>query len=86
MQKIMLGFLGFAFIFALAIPSGFRAQMQSPSPHLPRGTATDISNSEIDALVRKVAERNNGRYLGVPTSVPIEQAIFGPRARAPGEP
>jgi hypothetical protein len=55
MQKMMLGFLGFAFIFVLAIPGGFRAQAQSPSPHLPRGTATDISSSEIDALVRRVA-------------------------------
>jgi len=33
-------------------------------------------------LIRKVAERNNGRYLGVPTSVPIEQAIFGPLVRS----
>jgi mannose-6-phosphate isomerase-like protein (cupin superfamily) len=54
-QKTMLGFLGFAFIFALAIPAGFRAQMQSPSPHLPRGTATDVNNSEIETVVRKVA-------------------------------
>jgi mannose-6-phosphate isomerase-like protein (cupin superfamily) len=55
MQKTMLGFLGFASIFALAIPAGFRAQMQSPSPHLSRGTATDVNNSEIEAMVRKVA-------------------------------
>jgi len=55
MQKMMLAFLGFAFIFVLAIPGGFRTQMQSPSLHLPRGTATDISSSEIDALVRRVA-------------------------------
>jgi hypothetical protein len=55
MQKIMLGFLGSAFILALAIPSGFRAQVQSTSSHLPRDAATDINNSEIDALVRRVA-------------------------------
>ncbi len=55
MQKILLGFLGFAFIFALAIPSGFRAQTQSPVPHLPRGTATDISSAEVQALVQKSA-------------------------------
>jgi quercetin dioxygenase-like cupin family protein len=54
-QKTLMGFFGFAFIFALAIPSGFRAQMQSASAHLPRGTATDVNNSEIEALVRKVA-------------------------------
>ena len=28
--------------------------------------------------VRDVAERNGGRYLGLPTSVPVDQAIFGP--------
>jgi len=33
-------------------------------------------------LIRKVAERNNGRYLGVPTSVPVEQAIFGPLVKS----
>ena len=33
-------------------------------------------------LIRNVAERNNGRYLGVPTSVPIEQAIFGPLVKS----
>ena len=33
-------------------------------------------------LVRNVAERNNGRYLGVPTSVPVEQAIFGPLVKS----
>jgi uncharacterized protein (DUF58 family) len=30
--------------------------------------------------IRDVAERNRGRYLGVPTSVPVDQAIFGPLA------
>jgi uncharacterized protein (DUF58 family) len=33
-------------------------------------------------LIRKVAERNSGRYVGVPTSVPIEQAIFGPLVKS----
>ena len=27
--------------------------------------------------VRNVADRGNGRYLGLPTSVPVDQAIFG---------
>jgi uncharacterized protein (DUF58 family) len=27
--------------------------------------------------VREVAERNGGRYLGLPSSVPVDQAIFG---------
>jgi len=55
MRKIMLGFLSFAFVFALAIPGGYRAQMQPPASHLPRGTATDISASEVEALVKKTA-------------------------------
>jgi mannose-6-phosphate isomerase-like protein (cupin superfamily) len=56
MNKCILSFL--AIVFALSITSKFPAQSQStPSsaPHLPRGTATDVNNSEIDALVRKVA-------------------------------
>jgi hypothetical protein len=28
--------------------------------------------------VRRAAERNNGRYIGVPSSLPVDQAIFGP--------
>jgi mannose-6-phosphate isomerase-like protein (cupin superfamily) len=55
MRKTMLSVLGFALVFALAIPSGFRAQTPSPSPHLPRGTATDVSNAEIESLVQKTA-------------------------------
>jgi len=53
MKRIMLGFL--AFVFALAIPRSFRAQTPSPAPHLPRGTATDIANAEIQSLVQKSA-------------------------------
>src|SRR6266851_760029 len=53
-KKIMLTLLVVGFVFALVIPKTFRAQT-SPASHLPRGTATDINNSEIDALVRKVA-------------------------------
>jgi mannose-6-phosphate isomerase-like protein (cupin superfamily) len=55
MKKIMLGFLAFAFLFALAIPKSFRAQTPSSAPHLPRGTATDIGSAEIQALVQKSA-------------------------------
>jgi mannose-6-phosphate isomerase-like protein (cupin superfamily) len=59
MRKAMLSVPGFAcvfvFVFGLAIPSGLRAQMQNPAPHLPRGTATDVSNTEIEALVQKTA-------------------------------
>jgi len=55
MQKVLLNVLAFAFVFALAMPKSFRAQTQTPAPHLPRGTATDISNAEIQALVQKSA-------------------------------
>jgi mannose-6-phosphate isomerase-like protein (cupin superfamily) len=55
MKKIMLGFLAFAFLCALVIPKSFRAQTPTPAPHLPRGTATDISGTEIQALVQKSA-------------------------------
>lgn len=44
--------------FALALPGGFRAQTQSTpavTPPLPRGTATDVSSAEIQALVQKTA-------------------------------
>jgi mannose-6-phosphate isomerase-like protein (cupin superfamily) len=56
MNKYILSLL--AIVFALSITTKFPAQSQNapPSaPHLPRGTATDVSNSEIDALVLKVA-------------------------------
>jgi len=56
MNKYILSFL--AIVFALSITSKFPAHSQNapPSaPHLPRGTATDVNNSEIDTLVRKVA-------------------------------
>lgn len=33
-------------------------------------------------LIRNLAERNGGRYVGVPTSVPIEQAVFGPLVKS----
>jgi mannose-6-phosphate isomerase-like protein (cupin superfamily) len=38
--------------FALAISSQARAQAQ---PHVPRGTATDVSNADIQATVQKTA-------------------------------
>lgn len=56
MQKIIFSLV--AVIFALAIPGKFPAQTpstQGASPHLPRGTATDISNAEIQSMVQKTA-------------------------------
>jgi len=53
MQKIILTLL--TIVFALLIPDRFPAQTQSPAPHLPRGTATDVSSGEIQALVQKTA-------------------------------
>src|SRR5215472_15970697 len=57
MKKIVFSLLAIG--FALAVTGKFAAQTQSTasaaSPHLPRGTATDVNNSEIEAMVRKVA-------------------------------
>ena len=56
MQKIALGFL--ALVFALASTNQLSAQTQSAppaSPHLPRGTATDVGSGEIHSLVQKTA-------------------------------
>jgi len=55
MQKVLLSFLAFAFVLVIAIPKSFQAQAPSPAPHLPRGTATDISSAEVQALVQKTA-------------------------------
>src|SRR6266849_3708720 len=56
MQKLILSLL--AFLFALSITNKFAAQTQNTppvSPHLPRGTATDVSSAEIQSLVQKTA-------------------------------
>jgi len=56
MQKILLSVL--ATLVALSLPGKFPEQTQNAqpvSPHLARGTATDISNAEIQALVQKTA-------------------------------
>jgi len=37
---------------------------------------------EYALALRHVALRNNGRYVGLSTSIPIEEAIFGPMVRA----
>ena len=67
MQKIILGIL--AFVSALSISSKFHAPRQNtPSAisHLPRGTATDIGNTEIQSLVGKTAsERISDQALRV---------------------
>jgi uncharacterized protein (DUF58 family) len=36
---------------------------------------------EYAQALRRVALRNNGRYVGVPTDVPVDEAIFGPLTR-----
>jgi mannose-6-phosphate isomerase-like protein (cupin superfamily) len=61
MRKFAFTFLAIA--FALSITGNFPAQTKNvpaTSPHLPRGTATDINNSEIEALVRKMATERVG--------------------------
>jgi len=37
---------------------------------------------EYAQALRRVALRNNGRYVGLPTDVPVDEAIFGPLVRA----
>lgn len=47
-----------AIAIALTLPGGFHAQTQNApavTPHLPRGTATDVNSGEIQALVQKTA-------------------------------
>jgi len=56
MKKILFGFVAIA--FALLLPGRYRAQTQGTpavTPHLPRGTATDVSSAEIQALVQNTA-------------------------------
>jgi len=55
MQKVLLSFLTLAFVIAIAFPKNFQTQTPSPAAHLPRGTATDISSAEVQALVQKTA-------------------------------
>jgi mannose-6-phosphate isomerase-like protein (cupin superfamily) len=44
-----------AFLFVLSGASRVEAQTQAPAAHLPRGTATDVSNAEIKTAVQKTA-------------------------------
>jgi uncharacterized protein (DUF58 family) len=37
---------------------------------------------EYSQALRHVALRNNGRYVGLPTNVPVDEAIFGPLVRS----
>ncbi|HEY3740856.1 MAG TPA: DUF58 domain-containing protein [Bryobacteraceae bacterium] len=39
---------------------------------------------EYAAQVRRLALRNGGRYAGLPTSLPVEEAMFGPMVTAGG--
>lgn len=36
------------------------------------------------AILQKLAMRNNGRYVGIETSMPVDEAIFGPMVRSRG--
>jgi uncharacterized protein (DUF58 family) len=40
------------------------------------------SFDEYSQALRRVALRNNGRYVGLPTNVPVDEAIFGPLVRS----
>lgn len=37
---------------------------------------------EYAQTLRQIAARNNGRYVGLPTDVPVDEAIFGPLVRS----
>jgi uncharacterized protein (DUF58 family) len=37
---------------------------------------------EYSQALRRIALRNNGRYVGLPTNVPVDEAIFGPLVRS----
>jgi len=66
MRKFVLSLLAIA--FGLSITDKFPAQTQNApavSPHPPRSTATDISNSEIEALVRKMAMEGGEEAISV---------------------
>ena len=66
MHRVLLSFLAFAFVLAIAIPTSFRAQTPSPAPHLPRGTATDVSGAEVQAMVQKTdADRVSDQAIRV---------------------
>ena len=56
MRRIFTSFLGIA--AALLIPGNFPVKSQNAptsAPHQPRGTATDVSGAEIQAMVNKTA-------------------------------
>lgn len=54
MQKVILSVI--ALLFACRRHTfGVKMQTTSPTPHFPRGTATDLSSSEIQAAVQKTA-------------------------------
>ena len=55
MHRIIVSVL--AILFALAIANQALAQSDAPAPaqHLPRGTATDVSKSEVEATVQRTA-------------------------------
>src|SRR2546430_3073368 len=55
MRKVLLSFLAFAFVIAIAIPKTFQGQTPSPAWHRRGETATDISSAEVQALVQKPA-------------------------------
>ena len=69
MRKIGLGILGILVtVLAFSLQGGWAQQAQHVETilHLPRGTATDISNAEIQALVQKTAgERISDQAIGV---------------------
>jgi len=51
------------------------------------GEARAAYTRSFDEYARRLqvmAQRNNGRYVGLPTTVSLEEAIFGPILKAGG--
>src|SRR2546429_10023407 len=88
MQKIILPFLAFVVALAFANKPSVQTQNTPPaSPHLPRGTATDVSGAGIQSLVQKTAaERVSDQAIRVVSISGESNAglCVGHRARTSG--
>lgn len=61
--------------------SGARMELRFDSDARERYTE---AFEEYSRKLRRIALRNGGRFAGVPTSVPLEEAVFGPLVMAGG--
>lgn len=63
------------------VESGAQLEMDVDAESIERYTAAFDAFAEN---IRRAALRHNGRYVGLSTSMPVEEAIFGPIMRARG--